>query len=208
MCKTLYLPNWSQSGTVLLREPSPAAYGESIKALTLLFDDAAEMRRLNQGEVSFNRIGDFATRRYRKDVTLGLWAMRTLLRDSIYRKLSGESVGRNYELDIYHIVTGQTRQEWIAAGGSLERLHCPLLWVIGVDSLKREYHKLYMHENRNDGRNNDCRDGHDHWRYRSSRGYSTDMRHLDPDELEVQAITQGLTPCIFAFIHELVITWL
>jgi hypothetical protein len=172
--------------------------------LALLFDDAAEMQRLNRGQVSFNWLERFAVARYGKDVTLGLWAWRTLLHDATYYKLypNNGKVGRNYDLVIRHILTGQTREEWIDAGGSVDRLHCPLLWVIDIDSLKSQYHKLYMHGD------NYCTDGHNHWRYRSDRGYSTDMRLLDAKELEDQASVQGITPCIFAVIHEWVITWL
>lgn len=179
--------------------------GKSVKALALLFDDVAETCRLKQGQVSFNSIEKFAVGRYRRDVTLGLWAWRTLQRDSVYSTMHDfdiGNVGRAYELDVRHIVTGQTRQEWIATGGNPDRLHCPLAWVIGIDSLKSQYHRLYMHGD------NYCADGYNHWRYQSNHGYSTDMRHLDPSDLEVQAIAQGITPCIFAFIHEWVVTWL
>lgn len=208
--KTLYLQNWSQSGTVLTRAPSPVIkVREPLGVLFAeLFDDDTERQRLRQGCVSFYRLEMFAISRYQKDVTLALWAWRTLLRDTTYFALrypKGGIVGRDVTFDVRHILTGQTRQEWLAAGGDVDRLHCPFLWTIGVDSLKSQYHRLYVHEDRADGVNNLCRDGHGHWSYRSSHGPSGQDSQMFS---KLQAEIQGVDPCIFAFIHEWVLTWL
>lgn len=207
--KTLYLQNWSQSGTVLTCAPSPVLrVREPLEALFGELNDDAEKQRLRQGRVSFHRLEMFAIARYQKDVTLALWAWRTLLHDTTYYALrhpKGGIVGRDVTFDVRHILTGQTRQEWLAAGGDINRLHCPLLWTISVDSLKGQHDRLYVHEDRADGANNICRDRHGHWSYRSPREPSGRDSQMFS---KLQADIQGLDPCIFAFIHEWVLTWL
>jgi hypothetical protein len=213
--KTLYLENWSQLGPSSLSSvPLTTHYRHGFEVTEpISISDIVEELYRSRGQVSLYRFAQFARMRYPHDLTLAAWTWWVLLQDSTFFKLhypGGGVTGRPYVLDMYHITTGQTREEWLEDHPSqdTEMLRNPALWTIGIDSLKTQYHKLYVYQPHDHGYDNSCQDGRGHHRYVSSHGYSGDLRHIDPEELDRQANEQGINPCIFAVLHEWIITWL
>jgi hypothetical protein len=209
----LYLENESQTDGLLslslLTEVVREHGFESVQPL--LSWEAIGKLWLSRGYVCFERLAQFAAVRYSADVTLASWTWRALLQDRLffeYYHPKGDVVGRDYVLDVRHVITGQTREEWIAIHGVSEVLRSPAEWVIGIDSLKRQYHRLYVHRQEADGSYNQCRDGHHHQRYVAAQGYSSDMRDITSEELDKQANEQGLNPCVFSSLYEWILLWL
>lgn len=211
----MYLENVSQLGPLTsFSVPLTTLYKHGFEVTEpILLNDVAEELRISLGYVSLYRLEQFARMRYPHDVTLAAWTWRALLQDRTFFKLHypGDSVaGRPYVLDIRHITTGQTREVWLKdhLSRNTEMLRDPAMWMIDIESLQSQYHRLYVHQTHDHGYDNSCQDGRGHHRYVSSHGYSSDLRHIDPDVLDKQANEQGLNPCIYAVLHEWVITWL
>lgn len=177
---------------------------------SLSLTDAAGLLRTPKGFISLSEMELFARSRYANDVTLAAWTWRVLLQDRTFFALhhpAGDAEGRPYQLEARHAVTLQTREEWVISAKDTESLRDPALWLIGTESLRSQYHRLYVHQIRDDGSvDNCCRDGQGHLRYVSSHGYSSDMRHMDLDVLDRQADEQGINPCIYSFLHEWMLT--
>ncbi len=176
-----------------------------------VLNEVTEGYRISEGYVSLCRLQQFTEKCYPADTNLASWMWERLLRDSKFFEWcypGGEVTGRQYELDVRNVVTGQTREEWLGSSGNLEELRDPALWMVSIDSLKCQYHKLYVHWAHRDGSINTCSDKDRHRQYVSSHGYSTDMRHIDPDILNRQAKHQDINPCFYAVLHEWVLTWL
>lgn len=212
MCKTLHLENWSQLGpSNLVSLPSVPIYkhGHDVTD-SLSLTHAAESLRTPEGFVSLSEMELFAQSRYPDDVTLAAWTWGVLLQDRTFFALyhpEGGVEGRPYRLEVRHAVTLQTREEWVTLSNDTNSLRDPVLWLIGADSLRAQYHRLYVHQIRHDGSvDNNCRDGRGHHRYVSPHGYSSDLRHIDPEILDRQANEQGVNPCIYSFLHEWMLT--
>lgn len=172
-------------------------------------EEYAEKERQKRGFISLYRMQQYADVLYPEDVTLATWTMRALLQDSLFFRLrypDQQAAGRPYLLDIRHIVTGQTRQEWLAANpeSDLDDLRRSTIWMIGVESLRDEYYKLYVHKQDERGINV-CQDKHRHKNTVQPFGYMGELALIDPDVLDQQANEQGLNPCIYSFIQGFVL---
>jgi hypothetical protein len=180
-------------------------------------NEVRERELLVKGYVSDYRIRRWAAFMYPDDKDLGSYTWWTLLKDTVYFEAlkdtsffktmyPGVNVrGRDYELDVLHIPSGQKRDKWLIDGGNPIELLVPSIWAIGVMSLKNEYHKLYVHDEQSDGINV-CRDGFGH----HNRGL--ERSHLDRllprieasiglEEWNRQAKIQGVNPCIYTFVQ-------
>lgn len=159
------------------------------------------------GYVSVHRLLEFAASLYPSDHDLAFYTWKILLRDSTFFELAypGFAIsGRRYTLVVRHISTHQTRQEWLQnPSHDVKDLLDPRQWIIQIDSLLREWHKLYIHEL--DGRNA-CRDSFYHETYVAS--HPRQIQEYGSPELVAQAQIQGYTVCIFAFLRRWVLTWL
>ncbi|HET8884198.1 MAG TPA: hypothetical protein VFM68_01880 [Candidatus Saccharimonadales bacterium] len=206
-----YLHNASQS------TPQPVyEHGFLVNpASTVLFN---EIPPPPEGYVSLTRLEHFARSLYPDDYDFAPWTWKILLRDMEFFELMYESkiTGRQYQLDIRHVATHQTREEWLRDERNktndfdiYDALLDPYLWIIGKDSLKSQYHLLYVHDVRDDGYNR-CRDwGTKHTthvpkprereRYAQQFGQSEQMK---------QARVQGHTVCVYALIRLWVLTCL
>ncbi|MET0979766.1 MAG: hypothetical protein ABWX90_00745 [Candidatus Saccharimonadales bacterium] len=167
--------------------------------------------RTPKGYVKLANMAHFAGFRYPDDVTLAAWTYRTLLQDMTFferHRVQGGVVGRPYRLEVRHAATLQTREEWLESPQDTELLRSPALWLVGIESLKAQLHRLYVHQVYDGVVDNNCRDGRGHARYVSAHGYSTDMCHMSADDLDRRAHEQGLNPCIYSFLREWVLTQL
>lgn len=173
-----------------------------------------ERRLLVQGCVSIRPLLRYAQRQYPWDANLANHTMQILMRDSAFFEYMYPGFrglrGRDYELDIVHIESGQERGKWLANGGNPDALLNTDAWAIGIDSLRNQYHKLYVHDERPDGYNR-CRDGFGH-RHFAYRGVHLD-RCLARAEATVgletwhrQARVQGVNSCIYSVIQGWVLT--
>ncbi len=177
--------------------------------------EVRERELLAGGYVSDYRLRSFAALRYRHDANLGPYVWDVLLKDDVFYAtlFPGTDIrGRNYELDVLHIASGERRDKWLIDGGNPVELLVPGLWAIGIMSLKNQYHKLYVHDDQPDGYNI-CRDGFGH------RNHGLERIHLDRllsridasigrDEWDRQAKVQGVNPCIYTFVQRWVMTTL
>jgi hypothetical protein len=181
---------------------------------SLSLSHAAESMRTPEGFIDYGRLCRFAQYRYPNDVTLAAWTWGVLLQDRVFfglRYPESGVVGRPFALDVLHATTLQTREDWLGSSKDPDMLMLcnPALWLIGQESLKSQYHRLYVHQTRADHSvDNNCHDGQGHYRYVAPHGYSSDLRHLNAEVLDQQASEQGLNPCIYSFLHEWVLTWL
>jgi hypothetical protein len=172
-----------------------------------------ERRLLLDGRVSFYRLQQHANHRYPYDIDLASYTWRTLLSDSTFYELMypGTSFrGREYELEVVHIKTGLSREKWLIDGGDANELLNSQAWAIGIMSLKNQYHKLYVHDDKLDGYNL-CRDGFNHHnrgleRVHVDRLLSRIEASIGLDEWHRQAKIQGVNPCIYTFVQRWVIT--
>lgn len=181
----------------------------------MLSIEVRERELLAKGYVSDYRLKTHAASRYRHDTDLGPYTWGALLKDSVYFETlyPGAGIrGRDYELDVLHIASGQRRDKWLIDGGDPIELFVPSAWAIGIMSLKNQYHKLYVHDEQSDGINV-CRDGFGH----HNRGL--EQAHLDRllsrieasiglEEWDLQAKTQGVNPCIYTFVQRWIVTTL
>lgn len=173
-----------------------------------------ERRLLLQGCVSIGPLRRHAYKRYWYDTNLARYTWQVLLRSGNFfedmypgfHKLRG----RECNLDIVHIATGQERGKWLANGGSLDALLDVNAWAIGIASLQNQHHKLYVHDDQPDGLNL-CRDGFGH-RHFAYQGTQLD-RCLAKAEATVgletwrrQAGIQGVNPCIYSVIQGWILT--
>ena len=175
--------------------------------------EARERELLVEGYVSDYRLKRFAASRYPHDSNLGSYTWGVLQKDTAFFEAVYPGAGfraRYDELDVLHIASGQRRDKWLIDGGNPIELLVPGLWAIGIMSLKNQYHKLYVHDDRPDGYNI-CRDGFGH----HNRGL--ERNHIDRllsrieasiglEEWDLQAKTQGVNPCIYTFVQRWVIT--
>lgn len=212
MCKTLYLENRSQLGPSNLASLPSAPihrHGHDVTD-SLSLTHVAGLMNVPEGAISLEEMASFARSKYPNDVTLAAWTWSVLLQDRTFFALhspESDAAGRPFVLDVWHAVTHQTREEWMDSSKDTNLLRKADLWLIGSESLRSQYHRLYVHQVRNDGSiDNYCHDNQGHHRYVSSHGHSSDMRHIDPDTLDRQADEQGLNPCIYSFLHEWMLT--
>ena len=158
------------------------------------------------GYIGLEYLQQYADERYPNDTNLARWTWQILLRDSIFFKLMYWGffiMGRPYELDVRHRVTGQTRKEWIKdADDPYELLSTPEMWLISIESLQMESHKLYVHDE-----HWRCPDAvnHDNYRYMIPAEYAenhisrlTSLSEID--NWQQQARVQGVNPCVYSFI--------
>lgn len=172
-------------------------------------EEYAERARYTKGYVSLYRMQQYADSLYPDDVTLADWTWRALLQDEEffrYRYPDQNVTGRPYVLDIRHVVTGQTRQQWLATHADADRdeLRHSTMWMIGIASLRREYHKLYVHKQYENGVNV-CQDYYHHRNTVQPYGYIGELQQIDPDVLDQQANEQGINPCIYSFLQGFVV---
>jgi hypothetical protein len=144
-----------------------------------------------------------------EDMPYWTWG-RILLRDIVYFQLrhpDQDKKGCQHRLDVRHVSTGQTREEWVKhlddSVYDLDDLSNPHLWLIGVESLNREYSKLFVHHS-----NWRCPDATDHTKWLTLLPDSYAERRIDllvPREQrgiwEQQVRTQGINPCVYSVIE-------
>lgn len=143
----------------------------------------------------------FALTFYPADTNFAWWTWKVLLRDSTFFRLmyGGFPIaGRDFTLDIRHVLTGQTREEWLTEGGSYDDLLRPELWVIGILSLQLAYPKLYVHDSAG------CQDGFGYHRtvQQSPAQFERSVLETDRESWARQAKVQGLNPCIYTLLYE------
>lgn len=155
----------------------------------------------------------FAHGIFPNDENFASWTWKTLLRDrNFYRLFPVKSnvIGRPFELDVRHKVTGRTRDEWareIAMQGHLHRwseLQEPKLWVIGKESLMSQYNLLYVdHDKRWH-----CTDSvrHDAYAYSMPPGEVDKLlislpSSADRQDWVEQARVQDINPCVYSLVH-------
>lgn len=168
-----------------------------------------ERRLLLQGCVSVGPLRRYTHKRYWYDTNLARYTWQVLLRSGdffeyMYPGFRGLR-GRECELDIVHIESGQERGKWLADGGSPDTLLDVNAWAIGIASLQNQYHKLYVHDDRPDGLNL-CRDGfgHRHFAYTGvhlDRYFAKAEATIGLDAWHRQARVQGVNPCIYSVIQ-------
>lgn len=143
----------------------------------------------------------FAIAYYPGDDNFALWTWKVLLRDlTFFRLMYGgfPIAGRDFAIDIRHALTGQTREDWLVDGGSFDDLLRPELWVIDILSLQLAYPKLYVHD---DG---GCQDDFRYHRVvqQSPGEFERNTTGLDKVLLARQAKIQGLNPCIYTLLYD------
>lgn len=160
-------------------------------------------------EKIFVRLADlqkYATARYPTDYDLARWTWMILLRDRTFFNLMYPKymiTGRQYDLEIRHVATKATREEWVRdADDVYELLSRPEMWEISLESLRRVYHKLYVHDEQWR-----CPDevNHDNYRYMVPAKYADlHIAQLTPlSEIGTwvdQARVQRINPCVYSLI--------
>lgn len=175
-------------------------------ASQVLFD---EIPPAPEGYISLTHLDHYARSLYPADYDFASWTWKILLRDTVFFRLMYPGfpvTGRQYQLDIRHITTGQTREEWLDETNDYDALIDPSLWVISTESLKSQYHLLYVHDVRDDGYNR-CRDWFYHGKYPSRPTKREAQLFGQPDQVE-QARVQGHSACVYALIQRWVLTCL
>lgn len=148
----------------------------------------------------------YATARYPADHNLARWTWMILLRDRTFFNLMYPKymiTGRQYDLEIRHVATQATREEWIReADDGYELLSKPEMWEISLESLRLAYDKLYVHDEQWR-----CPDevNHDNYRYMVPAKYAEmHIAALTPlSEIETwvdQARVQRINPCVYSLI--------
>ena len=156
--------------------------------------------------VSLRDLQRYATARYPGDHNLARWVWMILLRDRTFFDLMYPKcmiTGRQYDLEIRHMTTHATREEWIReADDAYELLSKPEMWEISLESLRLAHHKLYVHDE-----HWRCPDevNHDNYRYMVPAKYAEMyIAELTPlSEIGVwvdQARVQRINPCVYSLI--------
>lgn len=162
---------------------------------------------LREGFVGLAELQPYIDALYPNDRNLATWIWMILLRDRTFFNLMYPKfsiAGRSFDFDIRHRLTGWTREEWLQdADDCYELLSAPEMWVISIASLRREYHKLYVHDE-----HWRCPDAvnHDNYRHMLSVEYAEIFISqlalvTDRDTWVQQARVQGLNPCVYSVIQ-------
>jgi hypothetical protein len=159
------------------------------------------------GVAALKRVTDIL---FPTDTDLPFWMWKILLRDVLFFQLAypgWDITGCQYQLYVRHVATGQTREEWMKDPDSrmydVYDLLNPHLWLIGIESLNRQYSKLFVHYP-----NWRCPDETDHtkWLNLSSDDYaerqidalvSRERRSLREQQIRVQ----GINPCVYSVLQ-------
>lgn len=176
-------------------------------------DELRERELLVEGYVSDFRLKRFAQFMYRHDTDLAPYTWGVLLKDNLFFETvqpGGDLRGRDYDLEVLHIPSGQLRDKWLINGGNPIELLVPSLWAIGVMSLKNQYGKLYVHDNQPDG-SNVCRDGFGHQNRSLEPAHAAKLlsridASIGLEAWNRQAQIQGLNSCIYSFVERWAIT--
>lgn len=145
-----------------------------------------------------------------EDDDLAFWIWKILLRDVLFFQLmypGWDLKGCQYQLEVRHVCTGQTRQEWIADKDSevydVFDLLNPHLWLIELESLMWQYHKLFVYQP--DWR---CPDATDHSKWLTRWSPADAERNIDHlvsrDERatwERQVYVQRINPCVYSLLE-------
>lgn len=144
------------------------------------------------------------------DTDLPFWMWRILLRDMLFFLLmypGWDIKGRQYQLDIRHVYTGQTREEWVADIDNgvydINDLLNPHLWLIELGSLRREYGKLFVYH-----QHWRCTDTINHTKWLNLGSYQDAQRNIDAlvshDQRaawEHQGYIQRINPCVYSVLR-------
>ena len=171
-------------------------------------NEVRERELLVEGYVTDYRIRRWAAFAYRNDTNLGSYSWGVLLKDRVFYETlypGADYRGRDYELKVLHIPSGQERDKWLIDGGNPIELLVPSIWAIGIMSLKNQYHKLYVHDDQPDGLNI-CRDGFGHHNRALEPAHVERLlprieTTIGVDEWNRQAQIQGVNPCIYTFVQ-------
>ena len=151
----------------------------------------------------------FTDSQFPEDTDLPFWTWGILLQDMLFflNAYPGQNVqGCQYQLDVRHVYTGQTREEWIESVHVYDifDLRNPRLWLIHRRSLLEQYHRLFVYDP-----DWHCRDETDHSRLmvRVSPHYAElAIDSLVPrerrDEWREQVRVQNINPCVYS-----ILTW-
>lgn len=173
-----------------------------------------ERQLLVEGYISIHRLRQRASWMYPWDTDLASHTWKVLLRNDAFFQYAYPGFGlrgRECDFDFLHIATGQSRDKMFIEGiDDSDMLLDPNAWAIGIMSLKNQYHKLYVHDDRPDGYNL-CRDGFGHHnrgleRVQVDRLLSRIEASIGVEEWDRQAKVQGLNPCIYTFVQRWVMT--
>jgi hypothetical protein len=144
------------------------------------------------------------------DTDLPFWIWKILLRDTVFFQLvfpGWDIKGRQYHLDIRHVYTGQTRQEWLdSLVGEVYDVYDllnPHLWVIEMGSLRREWHKLFVY-----AQHWRCVDATNHAKWLVFWPYDYARRNIDRlvshdqrADWERQGYMQRINPCVYSVLE-------
>lgn len=151
-----------------------------------------------------------------EDGNLPFWTWQILLRDITFFRLAypGWNIkGCQYQLEVRHVYTGQTREEWVreivnSDIYTIYDLLNPHLWLISADSLKNEYHKLFVHWS-----HWHCQDvvNHAKWLALLPDNYAElEIDRLVPEGQravwERQVRVHGINPCVYSVLRWWMVT--
>lgn len=166
--------------------------------------------------VGVGELKDFTDNLFPEDSNLAFWIWQILLRDITFFLLAypgWDIKGCQYQLEVRHVYTGQTREEWAkdiinSDIYNIYDLLNPYMWLISAESLQNEYHKLFVHW--------------PHWRCPDITDHTRWLSVL-PDEdaeLEVNRLVQGgryavreqqvrvhgINPCVYSVLRWWMVT--
>ena len=147
------------------------------------------------------------------DDDLANWLTKILLRDSEYFRLKYPGwgiTGCEYELEIRHVYTGETRREWVKnieqGAYDIDDLLNTRLWLIGAESLSNSYYRLFVHDP-----HWRCPDATNHEKWLVKQPYA----QLWIDRLvgggkrsdwERRIRVQGINPCVYSILEWLMVS--
>jgi hypothetical protein len=161
--------------------------------------------------VSIDELKQFTDSQFPFDLDLPYWMWKILLRDAVFFLLmypGWNLQGCQYQLEVRHVYTGQTREEWVKSIRSgvaydITDLLNPHLWLIERQSLRAQYHKLFIYDP-----HWHCHEGTNHNRLlvRTPPAYAElAIDRLVPPERRAdwrtQVRIQAINPCVYSILE-------